>query len=60
MLDNINIKIECIHFRYENKTKNYSFGIKVNEVSARTVDAHDEPTFFNRDKSEDEYVRYLL
>lgn len=48
LLDNVNIKIECIHLRGENKAKSYSFGIKINEVSARTVDQDDAPCFFNR------------
>jgi hypothetical protein len=60
LLDNVNIKIECIHVRYENRDKNYSFGIKINEVSAKTVDERDQPTFFNREKTEEEYVRYIL
>ena len=60
LLDNVNIKVQCIHFRYENKSKNYSFGIKINEVSAKTVNEIGEPTFFNRQKTKEEYVRYVL
>ena len=60
LLDNINIKIECIHLRYENIDKNYSFGVKINEVSARTVDQLDQSAFFNREKSKEEYVTYII
>ena len=60
LLDNVNIKIECIHLRGENKLRNYSFGIKINEVSARTVDQDDAPCFFSREKAKEEYVRYTV
>lgn len=60
LLDNVNIKIECIHLRGENKQKSYSFGIKINEVSARTVNQDDAPCFFNREKVKEEYVRYIV
>lgn len=48
LLDNVSISIQCIHLRYENPLKSYAFGVKVNEVKAQTVDAHDQPHFFNR------------
>lgn len=60
LLDNVNIKIECIHLRGENKGRSYSFGVKINEVAARTVDQDDSPCFFNREKAKEEYVRYTV
>lgn len=48
LLDNIKIRIGCIHVRYEPPLRNYSCGLQITQIVAQTVNKDCEPAFFRR------------
>lgn len=53
IIDNIQVTIKNIHVRYEDEiTKNYSFGVTLEELKIYTVNRHGEPEFIDRTKKE--------
>lgn len=48
IIDNIQLKVENIHFRYEDAASSYSFGVCLREITANTTDVKWSPSFVDR------------
>ena len=48
VLDNLQIQIRNIHFRFENSKQNYSYGLTLHELRGFSTDKHWNQHFIDR------------